>query len=421
MLAASSRSGNARSLCSSSALGRLLGSAEAEFFARVYQQRSLHVSRAGADLAQVFGDAARFDLDALLSWRGVVQADAATRDARGHQVQQSIAEHELRDYYARGWTLCADVGAHEGVARCLASFTESFVVPEGLGFAKAYASPPGAGFALHADAHEVFVLQLAGEKRWRYGAAPALPAPAASFKVEGASVVYAAPLGGPVLDDQGAPLAAARDEELLDVVLEPGQVLYLPAGTWHRTEALSESLALSVSPPLLPARDVALSLLAELLDTPAWRLSVNGPDAIDALGARLSELASTLAQMDRRSLLRAYAARAATRRALLDAGPTPSEEQGAPLSRGTLLARTSSAPMMVTLAPDEAGQEAAFFYQHAEELALPGAAHLVLRALCRCESFTLEEALAWDPSLREDTLHELLSALLGAGVLRRVA
>lgn len=403
----------------SSTLSRLLGSPASEFFERVYQRSSLHVARTGADPHQVFGDAARFDLEALMTGRGVVHADAATRDARGCQVQESIPLTESRDYYGRGWTVCADVGAHEEVARFLASFTASFVVPEGLGFAKAYASPPGAGFALHADAHEVFVLQLVGEKRWRYGAAPALAAPPASFKVAGDSVVYAAPHGGPVVTGEGEPVPPARDEDLLEVVLRPGHVLYLPAGTWHRTEALSESLALSVSPPRLPAREVVLSLLAEVLETPAWRQSLNGPDAIDALGARLSELTTTLAGMDRRSLLRAYATRAATRRTLLDpAAPAPTEERSATLSRGSLLFRTSSAPMMVTLAPDDELQDAAFFYQHGEELAFPGAAYTVLLALSRRESFTLEEALAWDTALDEPTLTELLSALLGAGVLR---
>ncbi len=69
--------------------------------------------------------------------------------------------------------------------------------------ANAYLTPPGSqGFAVHADTHDVFVLQTAGTKQWELHAPPGHP-------------------------EQG-------DEEPL---LEPGHVMYLPTGTPHAARA----------------------------------------------------------------------------------------------------------------------------------------------------------------------------------------
>ncbi|MCA1726088.1 MAG: cupin domain-containing protein [Actinobacteria bacterium] len=74
----------------------------------------------------------------------------------------------------------------------------------------AYVTPAGArGLAVHEDAHDVFVLQSFGSKRWRVW-------------------------------ETGAGVAAARDgeaEPVIDAVLEPGDTLYLPRATPHAAEA----------------------------------------------------------------------------------------------------------------------------------------------------------------------------------------
>ena len=90
--------------------------------------------------------------------------------------------------------------------------------------ANAYVTPPSSrGFAAHYDVHDVFVLQLAGRKHWTVHA-PVCPDP---------------------LRDQpwdryaDAVTAAARDElPVLDAVLEPGDVLYLPRGYLHAATTL---------------------------------------------------------------------------------------------------------------------------------------------------------------------------------------
>ncbi|GAA4608948.1 hypothetical protein BJY16_007091 [Actinoplanes octamycinicus] len=96
----------------------------------------------------------------------------------------------------------------------------------------AYLTPPDSqGFATHYDTHDVFVLQAEGEKRWCVHP-PVLPDP-----------LEEQPWGGRA--DEVA--ATAEGEPALDVVLRPGDALYLPRGWLHSARAQgSRSLHLTV-------------------------------------------------------------------------------------------------------------------------------------------------------------------------------
>jgi hypothetical protein len=76
-----------------------------------------------------------------------------------------------------------------------------------------YLTPCGAqGFDAHYDTHEVFVLQIDGEKHWRlYGAARELPLPDEAVTI--------------AKDQLGSPTQ--------EVLLQPGDLLYLPRGHVH--------------------------------------------------------------------------------------------------------------------------------------------------------------------------------------------
>lgn len=89
--------------------------------------------------------------------------------------------------------------------------------------ANAYVTPPGnQGFADHYDVHDVFVLQISGRKRWSIHA-PVLTSPLRDQ---------------PWTDRRDAVREAAEQAPVLDVVLEPGDVLYLPRGYLHSATAL---------------------------------------------------------------------------------------------------------------------------------------------------------------------------------------
>ena len=108
----------------------------------------------------------------------------------------------------------------------------------------AYVSFGGTGsFGAHWDTHDVVVLQLVGRKRWRVGPPTfPLPLPAHTSRRSG----------------EAAPSFSA-----LDVLLEAGDLLYLPRGWWHEVTPLAEpSLHLSVGiyvPSVFDALGLAVS------------------------------------------------------------------------------------------------------------------------------------------------------------------
>lgn len=89
--------------------------------------------------------------------------------------------------------------------------------------ANAYVTPPqNQGFDDHYDVHDVFVLQVAGAKRWR------IHAP-----------VWESPLRDqPWTERRSAVQRAAAEPPVIEAVLEPGDCLYLPRGFLHAATAL---------------------------------------------------------------------------------------------------------------------------------------------------------------------------------------
>ena len=79
--------------------------------------------------------------------------------------------------------------------------------------ANAYLTPGDSpGFTPHYDTHEVFVLQIAGTKRWR---------------------VFQPPQPLPHRSQPFTPIGYALPAPLLELELKPGDLLYLPRGYVH--------------------------------------------------------------------------------------------------------------------------------------------------------------------------------------------
>ena len=112
----------------------------------------------------------------------------------------------------------------------------------------AYVTPPSSkGFAAHYDVHDVFVLQLAGDKRWIVH-----------------EPVFEAPLRSQPWTQRRSLVehAAEKREPLADVVLRPGDALYLPRGFVHAAEALGAiSAHLTVGIHVVTRMTVAQALL----------------------------------------------------------------------------------------------------------------------------------------------------------------
>ena len=89
--------------------------------------------------------------------------------------------------------------------------------------ANAYVTPPqNQGFSNHYDVHDVFVLQISGEKRWVIHE-PVHPAPLRHQ---------------PWTDRRRSVERRAAEEPVIDTVLRPGDGLYLPRGFLHAATAL---------------------------------------------------------------------------------------------------------------------------------------------------------------------------------------
>ena len=124
----------------------------------------------------------------------------------------------------------------------------------------AYITPPAnRGFDPHYDVHDVFVLQVAGTKRWRVH-----------------EPVHRHPLADqPWTDHREAIAARATEQPVIDAVLEPGDCLYLPRGWIHSAEAQGEtSIHLTVGVAPFTGHDVARAALEALASEEELRASL---------------------------------------------------------------------------------------------------------------------------------------------------
>jgi hypothetical protein len=137
--------------------------------------------------------------------------------------------------------------------------------------ANAYYTPASAqGFAVHHDTHDVFVLQVAGTKRWLwYQPVVELPTGDQRFSRE--------------RHDPGRPAA--------DFTLEPGDTLYLPRGWPHQAHTSdSDSLHLTIGLHPQTRLDALRAALAECADDVEFRRTLDADGELPAdLLARLAK------------------------------------------------------------------------------------------------------------------------------------
>ncbi|MGO4596417.1 cupin domain-containing protein [Terrabacter sp. 2RAF25] len=218
-----------------SALRRLVP-LDPETFAREHwSSRPLVTTSADlpAGLTDLFDEHA---VDELVSRRGLrapflrVARDGRTLSDReftqgggvGATVTDQVSDDKLLRLFGEGSTIVLQ-GLHRTWGP-LIDFTQQLA--EELGHpvqANAYVTPSqSTGFSDHYDVHDVFVLQMAGEKRWRLRA-PVHPSPLRDQ---------------PWTDHRDAVEEAGRAEPDLEFTLRPGDVLYLPRGWIHSATAL---------------------------------------------------------------------------------------------------------------------------------------------------------------------------------------
>lgn len=282
-------------------LRRLCSAPPDQFAAEIWSRRAW-LSRA-ADLpgqqSPVFSQTAA---DELLSRRGLrTPFLRLAKDGRvlptsrftgsggiGAKVADQVIDDEVLKLFADGTTLVLQ-GLHrtwQPVGELAAGLADDLGHPVQV---NAYITPPQSqGFAPHYDTHDVFVLQVAGRKRWR---------------------VHPPVVESPLPDqpwDTVATLVEQRANEPADIneVLLPGDCLYLPRGFVHSALAMGEtSIHLTFGIHPVVKRDVVHAVL-ETIDAQGWRESLpvgwdpTSPQGMSEITAVLSDLAAAIAGLD---------------------------------------------------------------------------------------------------------------------------
>jgi len=285
-----------------SALHRLIAVPLDEFACDYWGSRPL-VSRA-ADLPKGFGDLFSNDaVDELVSRRGLrtpflrvakngtTLADSAfTADGgTGAGIGDQVSDDKLLRLFADGSTLVLQ-GLHRSWEPVL-SFTQDLAADLGHPVqVNAYVTPAqNTGFSDHYDVHDVFVLQIEGEKRWRIR-----------------EPVHPNPLRNELWTDHRAAIEeAATRPPLLAETLRPGDCLYLPRGYIHGATALGDvSTHLTIGVHPWTRRHVAEELVATAL------AAASGDERVRAslgLGVDLADAAGWQSDVDvvREALARA--------------------------------------------------------------------------------------------------------------------
>ena len=216
-------------------LSRLISVSPTEFAERYWGRQAL-LSKAD-DLSQPFGDLLDDSaVDELLSERGLRTpflrvAKAGTTLAEkaftgpggvGATIADQVSDDKLVRLFADGSTLVLQ--ALHRVWPPILELCQKLAAELGHPVqANAYVTPPqNQGFSNHYDVHDVFVLQIEGEKKW---------------------VIHSPVLDSPLRDQpwsdrRAAVESRAKETPLLETVLQPGDCLYLPRGFLHAAEAL---------------------------------------------------------------------------------------------------------------------------------------------------------------------------------------
>ncbi|MDQ3577598.1 MAG: cupin domain-containing protein, partial [Actinomycetota bacterium] len=292
------------------ALRRCVGVDPVEFAERHWASRPLVTT--ADELPKAFDDLLTLGgVDELLSERGLrtpfirIARDGAVLDTSqftggggvGAEIADQVLDDKVGALFADGSTVVLQ-GLHR-MWPPLIDFAGRLGVDLGHPVQiNAYVTPASSqGFSAHYDVHDVFVLQIAGQKRW--------------FVHE---PVHTDPLRSQPWDQHADAVAVrAAQPPLIDKVLNPGDALYLPRGYLHSAKALGEvSAHLTVGVHVLTRHTLVEALLslvggdADLRSTLPLGIDVADPHQLAPhLAATVEALAKTLRTVDPEDAARA--------------------------------------------------------------------------------------------------------------------
>jgi ribosomal protein L16 Arg81 hydroxylase len=398
-------------------LKALLGAEVLDEFLSAYWPSRIFVSHGDTErLPEALRDPELNQFDALSRrYKGVVSFFGDAKS--GHMVP--VEGIEAAAPYRCGLSVyLTDVGPYfPGIEAMVRNLEFELGVNEGCARAGVFASPTNGGISCHYDSVDVFSIQLRGTKKFDLAPVTELRYPWGFQYITGSKPI-----------DDLYPQATDgfpnwENVEFQTVVMEPGTVLYMPRGTWHRTEAEGDSIAVSIGmEPPSAAECVLEQLRLLLLQDPEWRKPLYGvwgtgsmrDTAIERatdLMAKLAELtpslhpeylaAPKLSEKRRISLMntRSRVQRTPNTKLILDSPPPGSAEEDSLLAKIEINDRSTKQIM--------------------SEIEMPSRCAPILHWIDeRQSSFQISELAAKFSELTEDQHLQLIQTLTGAGLLK---
>lgn len=244
-----------------SALDSLLGDFDrADFFANYWEKRTFVMHH---------GDPQRFAH--LLSCEQYMEEEVhhcrvlrgSYLDPQGWPSEVAIRPGQAKKVFESGMTVAASMMRESGEMKVFLDSYRADLFGVAPHF-NAYYSPDRKGYSVHFDAHPVWFLQIAGSKHWYLGRKPSFRNPPMTLGFPPDREVLKLPwitAHKPVLDDP---------EQFLSVTLEPGDVAYMPPGTWHQASARGYSLALTLASARISAADLVCGVMQDSLSSPEF-------------------------------------------------------------------------------------------------------------------------------------------------------
>ena len=238
-------------------LSLVLGDVDRDrFFAEHWERRSLHLRHGDPErFAHLISHDRFFDTEI----RRCAHLKASARDADGWNHEVRIQPEQALKLFRTGMTICATMLDPAGPAGELISAFRAEITTALPPHVNCYYSPDQRGYGLHFDTHPVWILQVAGSKHWTVSYEPAVRNPLFNVVYPPGRDRIKLPwitLDRPDVDDP---------DRFMHLCLEPGDVLYLPAGCWHAARAEGSSLALTVALDPITTTDLFSFLLRQVM------------------------------------------------------------------------------------------------------------------------------------------------------------
>lgn len=292
-------------------------------------------------------------------------------------------------------------------------------------------SPEGAGYTAHFDRASTFMLQCEGTKRWTLSALPILKWPRASAMITEAGTAQYTCLG----TEEWEQVAGADRAEFIEVIMAPGDVLHIPPGVIHGTEAVGGH-SLAVNLHFDHSNFLAIltnALERRLLANPEWRHVPVMGDAPDSVPAEMEQFfAARLAEV--RTVLEGMAPggielQASWRQLIADPGsatlaslPTINNSgAGRPIRKTDTLRLSRRAPLSHARGAGQEGEPVMSLYYGNREVTVSGEWVPFLEGVLRQELFVAEAATAWAKGKEPypwELVQEYLEALRDQGVVQ---